>query len=517
VCNAAAARDAGEFVLYWMIAFRRTRWNFALDRAVEWAVQLGKPIVIFEPLRIGYRWASDRMHRFVIDGMADNAKRIERLNDRGVRGVRYLAYVEQTADAGKGLLAELGRHACVIVTDDYPAFFLSRMVAAAASRLPVRVEQVDSNGLLPLRATDRVFTTAFSFRSFLQKELPRHLEQFPKPDALSRLKLPAMKAIPAGITRRWPAASARLLGGNAAELAKLPIDHSVPAVDDRGGSAAARRRLACFLDQHLAQYHDVANDPDADARSGLSPYLHFGHIASHELFHEVMSREGWSPERLPKRPTGKRQGWWGASAGAEAWLDEFITWRELGYNMTAHRDDYERYESLPDWSRATLEKHACDRRPFVYSLDAFAAARTHDELWNAAQTQLVLEGRIHNYLRMLWGKKILEWTATPRDALSVMIELNNRYAVDGRDPNSYSGIFWCLGRYDRPWGPDRPIFGTVRYMSSENTRRKLRVNKYVRQFAQYLATNTEGAPIRGDRSCSAAQQQHAADGAARRR
>jgi deoxyribodipyrimidine photo-lyase len=452
-----------------------------------------------------------------MEGMADNAARIKQLNRRGVTGVRYFPYVEPATDAGKGLLAQLGRYACVIVTDDYPAFFLPRMVAAAASRLPVRVEQVDSNGLLPLRATDRVFTTAFSFRSFLQKELPRHLGQFPKADALSRLKLPAMEALPAAITRRWPAASPRLLGGNAAELAKLPIDHSVPAVDDRGGSAASRRRLACFLDQHLAQYHDVAKHPDANARSGLSPYLHFGHIAAHELFHDVMSREDWSPERLAKGATGKRQGWWGVSGGAEAWLDEFITWRELGYNMTAHRDDYDRYESLPDWSRATLEKHACDRRAFVYSLDAFAAARTHDELWNAAQTQLVREARIHNYLRMLWGKKILEWTASPRDALLVMIELNNRYALDGRDPNSYSGIFWCLGRYDRPWGPDRPVFGAVRYMSSENTRRKLRVTEYLRRFAHHQATDTEGAPIRGERSCSASQLQHAEDGAARRR
>jgi deoxyribodipyrimidine photo-lyase len=490
------------------------RWNFALDRAVEWASELAKPLLIFEPLRIGYPWASDRIHRFVIDGMADNAKQIDHLTNRGVR---YLAYAERTADAGKGLLAALGRHACVIVTDDYPAFFLPRMLAAAASKLPVRVEAVDSNGLLPLRATERVFTTAFSFRSFLQKELPRHLGQAPKADALARLKLPAMKAIPAEISRRWPAASDKLLVGDALELAKLPIDHSVPAVDYDGGPAAARRRLARFLDQHLPKYQDVANDPDADARSGLSPYLHFGHIAAHELFHEVMSREGWSPEKLSKRATGKRKGWWGVSGGAEAWLDEFITWRELGYNMTTHRDDYDRYESLPDWSRATLEKHACDRRAFIYSLDAFAAARTHDELWNAAQAQLVREGRVHNYLRMLWGKKILEWTASPRDALAVMVELNNRYALDGRDPNSYSGIFWCLGRYDRPWGPERPIFGAVRYMSSVNTRRKLPVNKYLRQFAQHPATNIEDAPNRAGGSSSAAQQPHAASGATRRR
>ena len=171
------------------------------------------------------------------------------------------------------------------------------------------------------------------------------------------------------------------------------------------------------------------------------------------------------------------------SPSAEAFLDQAVTWREVGYNFCAHRSDFDRFESLPEWARATLARHAADPRTVVYDLGAFAAAQTHDPLWNAAQTQLVVEGRIHNYLRMLWGKKILEWTRSPEEALDVMIELNNRYALDGRDPNSYSGIFWVLGRYDRAWGPERPIFGTVRYMSSENTARKMNVKGYLRRFA----------------------------------
>ncbi len=196
-----------------------------------------------------------------------------------------------------------------------------------------------------------------------------------------------------------------------------------------------------------------------------------------------MEREDWSPGRLADRPTGSREGWWGASGEAEGFLDEIVTWRELGYNMAAKRADHDRYESLPAWARATLEDHLGDERAQVYDLAAFEHAQTHDALWNAAQRQLVREGRIHNYVRMLWGKKILEWTRTPRDALRVMIELNNKYALDGRDPNSYSGIFWCLGRYDRPWGPERAIFGKVRYMSSENTARKVRVADYLRKYA----------------------------------
>lgn len=480
-CNEAPIRATGDFVLYWMIAFRRLTSNFSLQRAVELAVELRKPLVIFEPLRIGYRWASDRIHRFVLDGMVDNAAQVASLKPPGVT---YYPYLEPQPDADKGLLAALAQRASVVVTDDFPCFFLPRMVASAAARLAVRLESVDSNGLLPLRATDRVFTTAFSFRAFLQKQLPPHLHDFPKANPLKGVQLPSLKSLPPEITTRWPAVSKKLLSGDASELHSLPIDHSVGIVRARGGSTAARQRLTKFLKLHLSEYAAGANDPDADNRSGLSPYLHFGHISSHELFHALMLREGWSPASLGEKTGGKREGWWGVSSGAESWLDEFVTWRELGYNMTSHRDDYDHYESLPDWARATLAKHERDPRAFVYSLDEFAAGATHDPLWNAAQTQLVLEGRIHNYLRMLWGKKILEWSESPRDALATMIELNNKYALDGRNPNSYSGIFWTLGRYDRPWGPERPIFGKVRYMSSENTARKCRVDRYLSCYSK---------------------------------
>lgn len=152
--------------------------------------------------------------------------------------------------------------------------------------------------------------------------------------------------------------------------------------------------------------------------------------------------------------------------------------------MTCHHrpHDYDRYESLPEWAQKTLDAHASDEREYLYTLDQFARAGTHDPLWNAAQRQLVREGIIHNYLRMLWGKKILEWTSSPREALAVMIELNNRYALDGRDPNSYSGIFWVLGGYDRPWAPQRPVYGTIRYMSSANTAKKTSVKRYLKQY-----------------------------------
>jgi deoxyribodipyrimidine photo-lyase len=241
---------------------------------------------------------------------------------------------------------------------------------------------------------------------------------------------------------------------------------------------------ARFLDERLDRYADERNQPEEEVASGLSPYLHFGHTSAQRVVAELLERESWSPDRLADTADGKREGWWGTSPAAEAFLDELVTWRELGYVLSDQRpDDYDAYESLPAWALATLEEHAGDPREHTYTLAELEEARTHDPLWNAAQHQLRREGRIHNYLRMLWGKKILEWSPTPRQALAALIELNNKYAVDGRNPNSYSGIFWTLGRFDRPWAPERRVFGQVRYMSSANTARKLRVRAYIERYA----------------------------------
>lgn len=482
----------GEFVLYWMIAARRTRSNFALQHAAGEAARLGRPLVILEPLRCDYPYASDRLHRFILDGMAANARALTG------RPVVYHPYVEPRPGAGGGLLAALAERACLVVTDDFPAFFLPRMVAAAGRTLPVRLTAVDGNGLLPLRAADRPFATAHAFRRFLQKELPRHLVDMPADDPLARLPLLPPTPLPPAITERWPAVDPLLLYGVPELLAALPIDHGVPATATRGGADAARDGLDRFVARKLSRYAEERNHPDLDGGSGLSPYLHFGHIGSHEIFRAVTGRVGWVPPDLSPRCDGRREGWWGMPAAAEAFLDQLVTWRELGFNNCAHRADFLKLSSLPDWAQRTLTDHAHDPRRHYYSLAELRAAGTHDPLWNAAQRQLLTEGTIHNYLRMLWGKKILEWSPSPQAALEAMIELNDRYALDGRDPNSGTGILWCLGRHDRAWGPVRPVFGSVRYMSSENTRRKVRVTAYLEKYAAAGSFNGAATGRPGD-------------------
>ena len=475
--NSAPHTTEGEYVLYWMIANRRLHYNYSLDRAIEWASELKKPLLIFEALRCGYEWASDRIHKFVLEGMADNQRVAEK------SGVSYLPYAEPDPGDGSGLLQSLADKACVVITDDFPCFFLPQMVTAVADRLPVKLEAIDSNGLYPMRDTERVFTRAFSFRNHLQKTLTPFLTEFPDASPLSGKSFPKSSCIPADISERWPAAGSQLLE-NPGKLSAFAIDHNVGPALVRGGESAARKQLKSFVSERLERYADDRNQPDIDPSSGLSPYLHFGHISAHEVFRKVTAREEWSVGDLAdvRKTRGSREGWWGMSPTAEGFMDELITWREIGYNACCHDPDYDKYESLPDFAKITLAEHAADRREYIYSYEQFRDSRTHDEIWNAAQNQLVTEGRMHNYLRMLWGKKILEWTETPQQALKIMIDLNNRYALDGRNPNSYSGIFWVLGRYDRAWGPVRPVFGKIRFMSSDSTRKKLKLKNYLQKY-----------------------------------
>ena len=279
---------------------------------------------------------------------------------------------------------------------------------------------------------------------------------------------------------RWPPTTSDALA--AGPVSTLPIDHSVQPVEWKGGSAAARARLELFIERGLARYADAHNQPEQDATSRLSPWLHFGHLSVHEVFQAVMSHEKWTTRKLGTSARGARDGWWNISASAESFLDELITWRELAFNTAAFLPGFESYASLPEWARRTLDAHRGDPREHIYSLEQFDAAATHDPLWNAAQRQLTRDGWFHGYMRMLWGKKILEWSRTPEDALAVMEHLMNRYSLDGRDPSSWAGFAWVLGRYDRPW-PEREIFGSVRYMSSSNTARKLKVAGYMRRYS----------------------------------
>ena len=479
--NDRQVNPEGVYVLYWMIAARRTRHNFGLQRAAELSEELGKPLVILEALRAGYAFASDRFHAFVIAGMAANA--------RGAASSQavYYPYVEPQPGAGTGLLEALASHAAAIVTDWFPAFFLPRMVASAAARCAVQMEAVDSNTLIPAEAHGRAFPTARGYRAFMQRHLRSHLTAFPEENPLALA--PRLRAtIPSAITERWPAADLSVPMPQI--LAGLPIDHSVAPTSLAGGSDQARQVMRGFIEKKLRPYGDDHNHPDAEGTSRLSPYLHFGHLSIHELFAAVMTAERWTTRKLQGGRAGAREGWWGVSPGAEAFLDQITVWRELAFNGCRWTANYGAYETLPAWARATLESHRRDPRPRLYSLEDLDGANTADEVWNAAQRELRTEGWFHGYLRMLWGKKILEWCREPADALDRMAALMNRYSLDGRDPVSDLNYGWVLGLYDRPW-PERPIFGTVRYMTSASAKRKLRMKAYLARYGDANAAEAQ--------------------------
>ena len=464
--NDAPCRPDREVVLYWMVGARRTRTNPALQRAIALSEELGRPLFVFEPLRAGYDWASPRHHRFVIDGMASNARAFERA------GVRYRSWLEPAHGDGAGLLEALAERAAVVVTDDSPMFFLPRMVSAVAGRLDVRLEAVDGIGLLPLSCSERAFTTAASFRRHLQKNVGPTLLEPSEREPLSAYDGPVAPDL-ADVFVRWPGAedlSGVQLAGDLAIVKGLS-----------GGETAAQKRLEDFLGR--VEDYPERNHPDAAAGSGLSPWLHFGHVSGEEVAWRVLEGAGWSPGDQADKATGSR-GWWGLPEGAEGFMDEVVTWRELGHVFARHNPDtYTSLESIPDWAKQTLEDHRDDPRELV-DFDRLDAAESPDPLWNAAQRELRETGVMHNYLRMLWGKLVLAWAPGPEEAFDWLVELNNRYALDGRDPNSYSGIAWVFGRHDRAWGPERPIYGKVRYMTSKSTRNKLRLSDYLERWSE---------------------------------
>lgn len=480
-------RADGEFVLYWMQIHRRLHSNFALDYAIGHANRLGRPLLIVEALRCGYPWASDRVHAFLMQGMR------EHLTVARKRGLNYYAFLEDGDHSGQGMLEQLAKRACLIVSDEFPAYIIPAHNRALTEKLVRNREcdipfvTIDANGIIPMQATDKAPYSAYIFRNNLQKLFLEAWRHAPLKDPLKKLSNRTQIQFPDDFTRPYPRADAHLRDEKSMRtfIAGLPIDHSITALDDLPGTrAAALDRLRRFAERKLRQYSEKRNDPDAAATSGLSPYLHFGKVSGFEVTAAAFARQPreWSVENLAYNKGSK--GFFSANGGLECvddFLDEAITWRETGYHFCHHTPAYDRFESLPDWARDTLKQHAKDPREHLYTLEQLRAGETHDEIWNAAQRQLVETGIIHNYLRMLWGKKILEWTTGPEQALDYLIEINNRYSIDGRDPNSYSGIFWILGRFDRPW-QERPIFGKIRFMSSDQARKKIAMTAYLEKF-----------------------------------
>lgn len=467
-CNDKPLDKSADYVLYWMQMYRRLEHNHALDYAARCARELGKPLVIYEALRLDYPWANARLHSFALQGMRDNAARAKAM------GANYWPFVESPDRPARGVVRQLVSRAALVVTDDYPCFIVPEHTAALAKFSPVGVFAIDGNSMVPLSMLGAPIVAAAHLRPRIHKAFAA---------AWEHRSAAAPELATARVDPPFEPWSTDDLG---AFVAALPIDQSVPPVPRLpGGRTAALAVLDAFIAKRLHRYADDRSEPaspDVTASSGLSPYLHFGHIGIEEVVERVLAQApDFDPSALAERKGGKRDGFYCGSPHINGFLDEAITWRDVGFQWHYHRrrDAAALSTALPPWAWKSLQEHSADPRQYEYELGEFEAAATHDPLWNAAQRELVRTGTMHNYMRMLWGKKVLEWSKTPDGAYAVLEHLNNKYAIDGRDPNSYTGILWCFGGFDRPWAPERKIFGVVRYMSSDNTAKKFNVKPYL--------------------------------------
>jgi deoxyribodipyrimidine photo-lyase len=443
--NAKPFQASAKYVLYWAQVNRRVASNHALGYAVKLANYLRLPVLFYEGLTFDNPYASDRLHTFVLEGVPDTGRRLQRL------GIGYVFYLRRRREDANDVLYRLAKEAAAVVTDDFPLFPARNYNASVPAKLDVPYYAVDSSCIVPMSCFSKREYGAYTIRPKIQRLLPQYL----RPAPLIRAR--------EAFHGTYRCFHTRVSASNIAELvASCDIDHTVrPSASFPGGYSAAQRRLRQFLKQSLHRYANSSSQPSENVTSGLSPYLHFGHISSLQVALAVKSYAS-EHKLLP-----------------DEFLEELIVRRELAFNFARFTQHPETLDALPDWARKTVAKHSRDRRDPGYSRDQFERSQTHDPLWNAAQKELLLTGKIHGYYRMYWGKKIIEWSRTPEEALATTIYLNDRYALDGRDPNSYTNILWCFGLHDRPWA-ERPIFGQVRYMSLQGMRRKTDVDAYIR-------------------------------------
>lgn len=454
--NDAPVNPRAKYVLYSSQVNRRVDSNHALLYAVNRANELGLLVLYYESMSCSDEHASDRLHTFLLEGVPEQARRLER------RGIGYCFHLRRRRSDPGDTLDRLARDAACVVSDDYPASVNTGTNASAPPIITVRHEAVDSSCIVPMRLLEKREYAAYTIRPKIRRLLPKFLQPCPEIQIAQRWRQP---------TPQWhtPVAEAAI----PELLAGCEIDHSVaPSLGFTGGRRAAEKLLAHFLDQNLRRYARERNEPAAHATSNLSPYLHFGQISALEVALAV------------RRHAEQNQ------LIADEYLEELIVRRELAFNYACHVACPACLANLPDWAKATLRTHARDPRKPANSHEQFAAARTHDKLWNACQREMLLRGKIHGYYRMYWGKKIIEWSPTCQDALETMVRIHDRYALDGRDPNTYTGILWCFGLHDRPWA-ERPVFGSIRYMSCDGMKRKTGVDAYIQEIAQLERTRRD--------------------------
>jgi deoxyribodipyrimidine photo-lyase len=439
-----APETSSRCVLYWMRRAQRAFDNPALEIAIRLANHLKLPVAVCFLIRPKRDHANVRQFSFLIEGLADTAARLER------RKIGFILRIakRRAADELRRLYKIL--RPAAIVTDRNPLAVPSAWRSLIPEEIRIPAFSVDADVIVPTVVIGREHYAARTIRPVFH----RHLDEYLAPIGNRAVHVP------------WqPRHAIASVASSPALLESLPLDRSVARADQfEGGTTAALKRMKRFISDGLRHYADRRNAPELDATSHLSPYLHFGQLGPHTV--ALAARDA-------KAPVEARR----------SFLEELIVRRELAVAFTVYNRHFRTIDSCERWARATLADHAKDSRVHFYNERQLEAAETHDPLWNAAQRQMVESGWMHGYMRMYWAKKILEWSRTPREAYTIAARLNDKYELDGRDPNGYAGIAWAIGgKHDRPWGPARPIFGTIRYMSGASTGRKFNSRMYIQRW-----------------------------------
>ncbi|MDH4201623.1 MAG: deoxyribodipyrimidine photo-lyase [Phycisphaerae bacterium] len=435
--NDRPVRDRG-FVLYWMQAAQRAQWNHALEYAIQQANERGKPVVAAFSLTDDFPEANLRHYAFMLEGLKETQAALAK---RGIQLVILRGSPEQT-------IPKLAKDADAVVTDDGYLRIQVQWRRHVAERCDCQVTEVTTNVIVPVEtASEKENFSAGTLRPRIHKQLDRFLVPI-------KHTKPKCSSLDLEITSFE-------ISDIKAALKKLKVDRSVkPSPFYTGGTSQAKKRLKQFIKDKLDDYNTKRNDPMQDCQSNLSPYLHFGQISPLYIALEILKTD---------------------SPGKDGFLEELIVRRELSHNFLYYNSRYDDYDALPPWALRTLNFHAKDKREYIYTQAQFENAQTHDPYWNAAQMEMVITGKMHNYMRMYWGKKILEWTKNPKTAFKIALYLNNKYELDGRDPNAFAGVAWCFGKHDRAWG-QRPVFGKVRYMNAGGLKRKFNADEYVKKI-----------------------------------
>jgi deoxyribodipyrimidine photo-lyase len=431
----------GRFVLYWMQASQRAEYNHALEYAVRQANEQKLPLVVLFVLTDSFPEANLRHYTFMLEGL----KEVEgRLEERGILFITLKRFPPKET-------VKVSREASLVVADRGYLRVQREWREEVAGTAHCPVIQVESDVVVPVEAA--CMKEAYS-AAVLRPKINAQLQKYMAPLAETPVKQ---------TLRSLDWANLDLKKSIPNILTSLSINRTVPPVSQfRGGTTEAKRLLKNFIAHKLRDYGELRSDPSLDCVSHMSPYLHFGQISPLYIALQVQGAG-----RIPSKTRG-------------SYLEELIVRRELAMNFAHYNPSYDSFRAIPDWAKRALKAHQRDKREYLYSREELEEGRTHDRYWNAAQKEMVVTGKMHNYMRMYWGKKILEWSPSPEEAFRIALHLNNKYELDGRDPNSFAGVAWCFGKHDRPWG-ERKIFGQVRYMNDAGLRRKFKIDDYVQK------------------------------------